>query len=601
MTTHTENPIELAGFQTHNQADYIGELWESWDNARSVWKARAREVEQYVFATSTEETTNSQNPWSHKTHIPKLTQIYDNLGANYYDAMFSSDRFFTFVAGSQEETVLNKRNAIIEYLRTKHRAGRFFHTMRKLVDDFRLYGNCFCQLDYGREVVEDPFGKMVVSYEGPRLHRISPYDIVLDITASSFEKAPKVVRRLVSRAALFSETEKVMGPQYDQETLEMIRTHSAFVNRMDAGDIDKWIQRRFDGFSSASAYYRSGKVELLTYYGDIFDPVSGEHLPNRMITVVDRQWVLVNEQLTDVRSVGQIYHSGWRDRPDNLWAMGPLDNLVGMQYLIDHLENARADAFDQMLAPDRAISGNVQIEEEGPRKVYYLDDGNGKVVNLAPDATALRAELQIELKENQMEAYAGAPRESMGLRTPGEKTKFEFAQLQNAANRLFQNKIEKFEMELVNPVLRGELELAMRNMDTKDVIETQDDDLGVTEFIEVTKEDLYARGKLEAKGASHFKRQSQQVNELLQFQTQVLATDEGLRVHYPAKARAKMWNDLLGFEDANLYQPYGGIDEQLEMQQQMQDAQSAADENAAVDQEIQDAERFLSEGEGEVQ
>jgi hypothetical protein len=26
--------------------------------------------------------------------------------------------------------------------------------------------------------------------------------------------------------------------------------------------------------------------------------------------------------------------------------MGPLDNLVGLQYRIDHLENAKADALD---------------------------------------------------------------------------------------------------------------------------------------------------------------------------------------------------------------------------------------------------------------
>lgn len=41
-----------------------------------------------------------------------------------------------------------------------------------------------------------------------------------------------------------------------------------------------------------------------------------------------------------------IVHAGWRYRPDNLWAMGPLDNIVGMQYRIDHLENLKADAMD---------------------------------------------------------------------------------------------------------------------------------------------------------------------------------------------------------------------------------------------------------------
>ena len=43
--------------------------------------------------------------------------------------------------------------------------------------------------------------------------------------------------------------------------------------------------------------------------------------------------------------------AGWRPRPDNLYAMGPLDNLVGMQYRIDHLENLKSDVFDQIAYP----------------------------------------------------------------------------------------------------------------------------------------------------------------------------------------------------------------------------------------------------------
>jgi hypothetical protein len=55
-----------------------------------------------------------------------------------------------------------------------------------------------------------------------------------------------------------------------------------------------------------------------------------------------------------------IFHAGWRERPDNLYAMGPLDNLVGMQYRIDHLENLKADVFDQIAYPILKIRGDVE-------------------------------------------------------------------------------------------------------------------------------------------------------------------------------------------------------------------------------------------------
>src|SRR5690625_2894085 len=61
----------------------IASYWVKWDAAKDIAKERWLETTQYVYATSTQETTNSQNGWSHSTHVPKLTQISDNLAANY--------------------------------------------------------------------------------------------------------------------------------------------------------------------------------------------------------------------------------------------------------------------------------------------------------------------------------------------------------------------------------------------------------------------------------------------------------------------------------------------------------------------------------------
>ena len=306
-----------------------------------------------------------------------------------------------------------------------------------------------------------------------------------------------------------------------------------------------------------------------------------------IITVADRQYVIRKQKMQDYQGFGKMYHSGWRKRPDNLWAQGPLDNLVGMQYLINHLENARADAFDQMLSPDRVHVGQGQMSQDGPVTNYYIDDGNGSVSNLAPDATVLNADLQISTKENQMEAYAGAPREAMGIRTAGEKTAFEVQALQNAASRLFQTRTEQFEREFLEPILNGELEIAVMNLSGIDVAKVLDDDEGVLEFMSISVDDLTVRGRLKARGASHFAKRAQLVQELQQF-NQIILQDQSMAVHFPAKVRAKAWAEALQLDRLNLYQPFGQIDENTEAQQAQQAAQSVQDESQAAAQGIQE-------------
>ena len=60
----------------------IANKWVEWNNKRAYAVARWKEVSQYIFATDTSHTTNSKNPWSNSTTLPKLTQIRDNLYAN---------------------------------------------------------------------------------------------------------------------------------------------------------------------------------------------------------------------------------------------------------------------------------------------------------------------------------------------------------------------------------------------------------------------------------------------------------------------------------------------------------------------------------------
>lgn len=584
MKTHS---VEFENYKPDTVAEQIIDLFETWQNGKQKWMDRTKEVMEYIYATSTRETSNQQNPWSHTTVVPKLTQIHDNLGANYASALFGNRKdFFTFDPATQDEAVVSKRNAIEQYLHTKHAYSGFFEVMQRLLDDWVQTGNCFCRIEYVHETKPSatiPDGIETI-YQGPKLFRISPWDITFDYTADSFDNAPKAFRSIQSRSQIFKDA---LDPknQYDQAVVDKLREFSTFVMQIGRSETLKNIQRQYDGFNDVYDYFSSGKVELIDFIGDIYDPVTDTSYEHMLITVVDRRWVLRSIPLDDVQGYGFIYHSGWRRRPDNLWAMGPLENLVGMQYLINHLENARADAFDQMLRPDEVYVGAVETQEDGPVRRHYLDDGNGSVNYLRPDTTILNADLQIQMKEAQMEAYAGAPREAMGLRSPGEKTKFEVQTLANAASRLFQHKINDFE-RFVELIINGELVLATSYLQGTDFYKIFDDDFGVLEFESVTKDDLTVKGKLLARGASHYAETARLVQELSTFEN-ILAASPGLAMHFPAQPRAQAWNEALGFSKYQLYQPFGTLDEQLKLAQLQRAAQTMDVENQAAAQGMQ--------------
>ncbi|MCK9382892.1 MAG: hypothetical protein M0P95_17755 [Sulfuritalea sp.] len=573
------------GLEPHTIATQIVAMWDQWDMGKQKAKERWKEVQEYLHATSTKETGNSANPWSHTTHVPKLTQIADNLGANYASALFGAREFFTFEAGSTKEAELTKRQTIISYLTTKHASNGLLELHSKLLQDWVEYGNCFSQYEYIVETMIEPgTGQTIVVYQGPRGRRISPYDIVFDYTRPTFAEAGKIVRTLRTRASLIADAEQERTEYpYEAGEIQRLKLMSQVAGALSRDEINKNIQARFDGFADTASYFQSGMVEVLEFYGDIFDPNTGEAHCRKLYTVADQRFLIRHADLKDLKNIGQIVKSGWRDRGDNLWSMGPLDNLVGMQYQINHLENARADAFDQMLSPDRVHVGQVHVDTlpNGVRN-YYIDDGEGSVTNLAPDTTVLNADLKIEQIEARMEAYAGAPREAMGIRSPGEKTAFEVQELRNAAGRLFQHKIEKYEREQVEPGLNAELEIGARNLSTVDDVRVFDDQAQIVTWQEINKDDLLVKGKLRARGSSHYAKRAQLVQELREF-NDVLQKDPNMSVHFPALARAKAWEDALGLTAINpLFAPFGQVAEDLQKQKMLTAAQQLADENAAA-------------------
>jgi hypothetical protein len=176
----------------------------------------------------------------------------------------------------------------------------------------------------------------------------------------------------------------------------------------------------------------------------------------------------------------------------------------------------------------------------------------------------MTANNEIATLELKMEELAGAPKNAMGIRTPGEKTAYEVQTLEMAASRIFQNKITHFEINLVEPSLNKMLELSRRNMDGQDLVRVIDDDIGVAEFLKVSKADITAAGKLRPIGARHFAAQATMMQNMSAFFSSPVAQFPGVMAHISGKAIAKAAEELLGLERFTLFGDNVALMEQAE-------------------------------------
>jgi hypothetical protein len=561
--------------EPESTASIIASKWQEYNSARQPWIREKTELRDYLYATDTRTTTNAKNGWFNSTTTPYLTQIYDNLKANYVASLFPQEQWQRWSGDDRESASKAKATTIQAYMENKTRQSDFRKTAERLVDDLLIYGNCFATVEFRSDYTTTEEGDYIPGYIGPKIIRISPYDIVFDPTASEFKDSPKIIRSLVSLGEIKSMAEG--GDPRMVEAFARIMSNRQTVISGSGVQVEKSEAFVADGFGSIELYYSSQYVEILTFYGDLYDINSGTLHSGRKITVVDRAYVLSNEPIASWLGSEPIRHAGWRDRPDNLWAMGPLDNLVGMQYRIDHLENLKADVWDQIAYPVLKIRGYVEDFEYTPGAQINLGE-EGDVSYLVPDATALNADLQIRELQNRMEEIAGAPRQAMGIRTPGEKTAFEVQTLDNASGRMFQHKTTKFEMEFLEPVLNDFLECGRRNMDRSDLIRVLDDETGVFLFESITKEDITAKGKITPMGARHFAERARRVQNILQMNQ--LKQDPTIGAHLSGKEIAKVLATELGepaFFGENI-----AVEENAETQKAALDAEADLQETLQV-------------------
>lgn len=554
-------------------ARQLSGLYNNWWIQRRQKEEEWRELRNYLFATDTTKTTNSKLPWKNKTTLPKLTQIRDNLHANYMDALFPNDNWMKWEGYNLEDSTQKKRRAIESYLKNKIRESGFRETVSQLLYDYIDYGNVFAEVTYVNQVHKDPYtGEEITTYRGPKLARVSPFDIVFNPTAASFAESPKFTRYVKSLGELKKDIQYRPDLNYDESAFKRATEFRRHLSAFQMEDINKSEGYIIDGFGSLQEYYQSGLIEILEFEGDIYDENKDELLEKRIITVIDRQYVIRNIENPSWLGRDSKHHVGWRTRPDNLYAMGPLDNLVGMQYRIDHLENLKADALDLTIHPPLKIKGDVEPFMWGPESTIHIPE-DGDVVAMPPNQAAFQVNNEIGVIIQLMEEMAGAPKEAMGFRSPGEKTAFEVQQLQNAASRIFQHKINKFEIEFLEPILNTMLEVSKRYMDIAEVARVMDDDLGVADFISITKEDITAKGKLRPIGARHYAARAQLIQNMLGVFNSPMG--QMIAPHLSSKRLASMIEEYMGFEQYEFIKDNAAIFEQAETQKLVNQVQQS--------------------------
>ena len=575
-------------------AAFVANKYTAYRNNQTQWRSDMKELRNYIFQTDTTKTSNSKLPWKNKTSIPKICQIRDNLHANYMAALFPHDDWFKWEAETQDAVDRDTARAVEAYIKQKIRESNFKATVSDLVLDYIDTGNAFAEVIYDLEQHEIKDGPSFVSYVGPRVQRISPYDIVFDLSATSFADSAKITRTLVSVGSLQHAAETIPSYEWAKDAVTKAKHLRMELSLYGDSDLDKAEGIDIDGFGSLREYLSSGMVELLEYEGDTFNPETGDLHTNRRIIIADRRFVVLDEPIDSWLGRSNKEHVDWRKRPDNLWGMGPLANLVGMQYRLDHLENLKADVFDQIAHPIVVVRGVVEDFEWGPDERIYADVDSDVSV-LRPDSTALNANFEMDILMRNMEDMAGAPRQAMGIRTPGEKTAFEVQALENAAGRIFQQKIQHFEEQFVEPLLNQMLAAARQNVKAIEIVKVQEDDFGLEEFLSISPETLAAKGKMRPVGARHFARQAQITQNLMGFINSGAYQDPAVQTHMSGKRIAELFEEALGLGKFDIVQDNIRIAEQ----QETQALASQARQNLA--EEVAGRQQVLNEGAGQTQ
>ncbi len=564
------------------KAAYIVQKFNEWKGNRSVADSNWKEIESYKYATDTSTLKSNAPDADHTTHIPITLEIAQDLHALLMKISMPHRDWFDFDPDDREAAKIETKLALEAYLKNRHKLSKFRKTISMLVDDMIDKGNCFPQVVFVDETKGGEEGKS--GYVGPALRRISPWDIVFNPTAPSFKESPKIIRESVSLGEFAKRAEKF---NWNPEAVKRVMTTRSGVHTANTtGSTNDKDESYTGGYGTREMYLLSGTVDLLWFYGDLFDLDTMTLSSDMMIVISDGESVLLEEPINTWDGKPHIFQGVWQRRTDNLWGMGPLDNIIGLNYQINHRENSKSTGLDKTIYPDRVYQGDVEeIYDADTGQTTYLAPEGGGVQDLAPDTSFLSAIPEIDRLEEHARKAVGLPSDLVGFRSAGEKTFGEVTQLQAGAMRPFIDKAADFEADVLEPILSAEVELARKHMDATVTVPAAREG-GFTPFINITPETMKVQGTWTPMGSSRFDRKNQILSSLSQLSSTPLM--EIARPHISGKGATELLGELMELEGTDFFKEFAQIIEGAEAVKlsQMAEKEIAASSTEATTDEV---------------
>lgn len=562
-------------------ATTIANKMTMWESAKQKWEEGARETLQYLYADSTMDITSQPKDFENKTHIPKLTQIRDMLITYYMDAIFSLPDYVEWEAYSEDTVNLTVKSKIKSLVKQLLRDSGFKDTVQMLLEDYVDYGDTFVTPMLVADKLYKTDGSETIIYSGPKAMRINPLDIYFDPTAIDFSKSPKIVRKLTTIGELLADVDYLPDEDYMKKAVnEAVKNRLSIKDAIASSNADdiKNNELNIAGVGNLSDYYQTDVVELLTFFGDLYDIDAGKLYRNHKIVVMDRCRVIFKEPIKDLGFGCNIFKCGWRDRKDSLWSMSPLTNLKGMQYMIDFLENKRADIFNFISDPIVKTRGDVELPEYMGPGAEINCDKDADADFMRPDATVLQADTFVNRYMMLMEEMAGTPREAMGFRTPGEKTAFEVSQLNTSSSRLFNEKVTKFERSILEPLLTAMLRMYLDSGVANVKIETATPN-GGKKWVTIDLSTLQGEGKFVAVGSATYTEKARTAQTLMQMGNSAIFMDDLVRNNFDPDVIAYVLATTTGLDKyPNILKPNARVAAQLKMQESVDSANQLLEE-----------------------
>lgn len=580
-----ESLTSTGGFRTaQEKADTIITTWTRWDQDKDPAIKKWKESEAYRYATDTS-SLPSGSAFTHTTHMPVVSAIAQDLEAILKQVVLPHEDWFTFEPMDSDAASAKKRKVIVSYLKNRHALNGFESVVDILKSELVSKGICFSQVSHVDLTRGDKDG-----YIGPMARSISPYDICFDPTAARFEDSPKIIREIVSLGEMFRRGEKGI---FDKEQVTKLLKERRNAASSDGGD-DKNEQYTPMGFGTYQQYLVGGYVELLWFYGDVYDAENNEFHEAKMIVVADNSFMLLEEDIKTATGKPHIFRGVWQELPDNLWGMGPLENIIGLNYQINHRENAKSEALDRLIYPDKVYIGDVEeMYDDETDTITYLAPEGGNVTELAINTQFFSFDLQIDRLSHSARAAARLPSDLTGFRSQGEKTLGEVTALTEGGMRGFVDKASNFERSCLEPMLKAEIELAHEHFGNAIKVPSKDE-TGFITMLDLTKSDLAINGLLVPRGSKRFARKNQLLASLTQLSQTALF--QLAAPHISAKGASVLLGELLELTDDGLFEENAQIVEATEQQQLMDQAEQsnaiaasqAGVEETMLEQEIQD-------------